>query len=86
MTESTSTTPTTPTQASPLPIPAPATAEDLAAREAWKVLAKASLRQHVDWILNGIWWLMRQSPPILPPIPPIVQRVAKAQLAEEPIP
>lgn len=86
MTESTSTTPTTPTQSSPLPIPAPATAEDLAAREAWKVLAKASLRQHVDWILNGIWWLMRQSPPILPPIPPIVQRVAKAQLAEEPIP
>ena len=86
MTEPTSPTPTTPTQSSPLPIPAPATSEDLAAREAWKVLAKASLRQHVDWILNGIWWLMRNSPPILPPIPPIVQRASKAQLAEEPIP
>jgi hypothetical protein len=36
--------------------------------------------------LNALWWVMRQSPPILPPIPPIVQRVAKAQLAEEPIP
>jgi hypothetical protein len=90
MTEPTSPPPssTTPTgtQRYPLPIPAPATSDDLAAREAWKVLAKASLRQHVDWILNGIWWLMRNSPPILPPIPPIVQRVAKAQLAEEPIP
>lgn len=79
-----STTPA-PAQRYPLPIPAPATAEEMSAREAWKALAKASLRDHVDWILNGIWFLMRNSPPILPPIPPIVQRAAKAQLAEEPI-